>query len=360
MALFGFGKKKSEEKKDDAPRAAIGEEAAPRPRFVPLAPGGEVPVVEVPNASAPAPDGWAARLAYGFRKTSSALSENMADIFLRKKLDADSLNALEDALILTDMGPKAAALIRQKLADAKLEGEGTEEAARKVMADEIFRIVAPKQREFLLDGSKKPYVILFSGVNGSGKTTTIGKIAAFARKQGLNVIVGACDTFRAAAVEQLDVWADRAGAEIVKGAHGADPASVAYRAMERAREAHADLALIDTAGRLQNKNHLMDELQKTRRALQKIDPSAPHDSVIVVDGTTGGNAMAQIEKFKDAAALTGICVTKLDGTAKGGIVIRAAQECDLPVYAVGVGEKEDDLRAFRARAFADSLAGLSS
>ena len=352
MALFGFGKKKERQQTDEAPTPVV------LSGVVPLVPGGGVAQESDAPANADA-SGWTARLSQGLRKTSSALSENMRDVFVRKKIDAQALQDIEDALIMSDMGPAAASAICKKLADAKLEDGDMEANARAFIAEEITAILSPTQKDLMLDARKSPYILLLSGVNGSGKTTTAGKIAAFAHKQGLKTVLAACDTFRAAAVEQLTVWAERTGAELVKGEPGADPSSVAFRAVEQGRASQAALVIIDTAGRLQNKSHLMDELGKTRRALQKIDPTAPHESVIVVDGSTGGNAMVQIEKFKEAAALTGICVTKLDGSAKGGIVIRAAQEYALPIYAVGIGEKEEDLRAFNAKDFARSVAGIT-
>jgi fused signal recognition particle receptor len=347
MRIFGFGEKK-EKAAQPVPASAS--------RYYPLAATPEAPVLAEESAKEEGGRLW--RLRQALKKSSSRLTEGVAQAFTHRRADDDTLQELEDLLVMADLGAKTAAEIREKLAKARFDKESAPQEALAFLAEELERALKPCERDFVGDGEIKPYVVLFSGVNGSGKTTTVGKIAFHAARSGRKAVVAACDTFRAAAVEQLEVWAARAGADFVKGEHGADPAGVAYRAVEQARRTGADLVLIDTAGRLQNKQHLMEELKKTLRVLKKLDPAYPHDSVLVLDATTGGNALSQIEHFREAAGLTGLVMTKLDGTAKGGILVNAARTYGLPIYAIGVGERMEDLLAFRAAEFAKRLAGI--
>jgi len=298
------------------------------------------------------------RLKTGLSRSSANLSDGITGIFTQKKLDEDTLTRLEDLLIEADMGAAVAAELTAGLAKQKFGKEVTGEEIKLALASLIAAILAPCARPLLIDASRKPHVIMVVGVNGNGKTTTIGKLAARLKAEGNTVWLAAADTFRAAAVEQLQVWGERTGAPVATGEANADPASVAYRALEQARAAGADALFIDTAGRLHNKANLMAELQKIAKVLQKIDPSAPHSVLQVLDATTGQNAIAQAETFRDIAGTTGLIITKLDGTAKGGIVVALAKKFGLPIYAVGVGEGVEDLDSFEANAFARQLVSL--
>ncbi|MHC8508295.1 MAG: signal recognition particle-docking protein FtsY [Rhodospirillales bacterium] len=299
--------------------------------------------------------GWTARLRAALGKTSSRLASGVASAFARARVDAAALDELEDALITADLGAAAAARLRAALEKHTFAETPSPEEAVRALAGEIAAILAPVAHDLEIDPAKKPFVVLVCGVNGTGKTTTIGKLAARAKAAGHTVMLAAGDTFRAAAIEQLQVWGERAGAEVITAEAGSDAAALAFRAHESARAKGADVLFVDTAGRLQNKSGLMDELKKIVRVLGKQDSSAPHAALLVLDGTTGQNTLSQVETFKEAVDVTGLIVTKLDGTAKGGAVVALAERFGLPVHAVGVGEGVDDLRPFDAQMFADSL-----
>jgi len=299
--------------------------------------------------------GWLAKLRRGLAKSSAKLSDGITGIFTKRKLDAASLEELEELLIAADLGPSVAAKLAEGLRKRRFDKEVAPEAVRGALAEDIAQILKPVAKSLTLDPAQKPHVVLVVGVNGSGKTTTIGKLAQYWKSQGKSVWLAAGDTFRAAAIEQLQIWGQRTGAPVVAKESGADSAGLAFEALEQAREAKADLLLIDTAGRLHNKAHLMAELAKIARVLKKLDPQAPQDCLLVLDATTGQNALAQVETFRQIVPLTGLVVTKLDGTARGGIVVALAEKFGLPVMAVGVGEGPEDLRPFEADAFAQSL-----
>jgi fused signal recognition particle receptor len=300
--------------------------------------------------------GWFQRLKTGLTKTSTRLSEDIAGIFTKRKLDADTLQELEDLLIQADLGVETAMRITEALAKGRYNKEITPEEVRRVLSTEVERTLAPVARPLALDGGHRPHVILVVGVNGTGKTTTIGKLAHRLAGEGKKVTLAAGDTFRAAAIDQLRIWGERTGAEVIARAAGADAAGLAFDALNRARENNSDVLLVDTAGRLQNKQALMDELEKVIRVLRKIDPSAPHQALLVLDATTGQNALNQVEVFKDRAGVTGLVMTKLDGTARGGILVAISAKFGLPVHAIGIGEGVDDLAAFDAGEFARAIA----
>lgn len=300
-------------------------------------------------------ESWGAKLKSGLLKSSDRLNDGIKEIFVRKKLDDETLEKLEELLITSDIGAETSAYIVSELAKNKFDKEITPEEVKTELAAIIGKILEPYAKPINI--SKKPHIILFCGVNGTGKTTTIGKLARQYSEEGKKVMVAACDTFRAAAIEQLDVWAGRAGCPIIRGAENADPASVAYEAMERAKAENIDILLIDTAGRLQNKTNLMDQLSKIIRVIQKADSTVPHDTIIVLDATTGQNAASQVKIFSEMVNISGIIITKLDGTAKGGVVVSLARQFGLPVHAIGVGEKVEDLRSFSAKDFATNLVG---
>ena len=304
--------------------------------------------------------GWLARLRAGLRRSSSKLTSGIASILGRGGLDAEALEQLEELLITADLGPSAAAKLVGALDRRGLGRTSSAEAVRTALADEIAQILTPVAQPLSIDPAHRPHVVLIVGVNGSGKTTTIGKLAKLYREQGLVVTLAAGDTFRAAAVEQLKVWGQRTGCTVISGEEQADPASIAYRAFETARDQAADLLLIDTAGRLHNKAELMAQLEKINRVLNKQDESAPHDVVLVLDGTTGQNALTQVDTFKQLAAVTGLVVTKLDGSARGGVLVALAERTGLPVHAIGIGEGADDLRPFAPEDFARSLVGADA
>ena len=311
-----------------------------------------------PEASAAARGGWLARLAAGLSRTSSALGRGVADVFAKRKLDAEALDALEDILIQADLGLAAATRIRDAVGGGRYDKGIEPEAVKAILAEEIARSLEPVARPLEIDASKKPFVILVVGVNGSGKTTTIGKLAAKFAADGLTVTLAAGDTFRAAAIEQLKIWAERAGAEIVAREPGGDAAGLAFEALTRAKEAGADVLLIDTAGRLQNRAELMSELEKIVRAIKKVDAEAPHATLLALDATVGQNALSQVEIFGRIAGVTGLVMTKLDGTARGGILVALSEKYKLPVHFIGVGEGIDDLAPFTARDFAQAIAGI--
>jgi len=301
-------------------------------------------------------EGWFTRLKAGLTRTSSKLSEGITGLLTKRKLDADTLDELEDLLIEADLGVTTAMRITEALAKGRYEKGLSPEAVRAVLAQEVERTLAPVAKPLSLAANHKPHVILVAGVNGTGKTTTIGKLARMFSHDGKKVMLAAGDTFRAAAIDQLKIWAERTGAGIVARAAGADPAGLAFDALKEAQAGSYDVLLIDTAGRLQNKQALMDELEKVIRVLKKIDPAAPHDVLLVLDATTGQNALSQVEVFRDRAHVTGLVMTKLDGTARGGILVAIADKFKLPVHAIGIGEGADDLRPFDPGEFARAIA----
>ncbi len=304
--------------------------------------------------------GWLSRLTRGLTKSSSALTGGIADIFTKKKLDADSLEQLEELLIMSDLGPKTAAKIVKDLAAHKFDKDIDGDSVREALAQNIAAMIEPVAKPLDVPAGVKPFVLLVCGVNGAGKTTTIGKLAYQLHvKQHRKVVLAAGDTFRAAAIEQLGEWAKRAHVPIIQKDIGADAAAVAFEAYEQAKKDEADVLIIDTAGRLQNKANLMAELEKIVRVLKKQDESLPHAVVLVLDATTGQNAHSQVKIFKEAVDVTGLIVTKLDGSAKGGVVVSLAQEFGLPIHMIGVGEGENHLSPFAAQDFARALLGIN-
>jgi fused signal recognition particle receptor len=303
---------------------------------------------------------WLGRLAAGLKRTSSRLSEGIAGIFVKRRLDKATLAELEDLLISADLGPATAAKLVEELGRDRLDKEIGEQEIREILAASIAKLLEPVAQPLNLDPAHKPFTVLVVGVNGSGKTTTIGKLAQFHREAGRRVVMAAGDTFRAAAIEQLKIWGARTGATVIAREPGADAAGLAYDALVQARAEGADLLLIDTAGRLHNKADLMAELQKIIRVLKKLDPTAPQECLLVLDATVGQNAHQQVETFRSLVQVSGIVVTKLDGTARGGVLVALAQRFGLPVRAIGVGETADDLRPFEAASFARSLLGLAT
>ncbi len=304
--------------------------------------------------------GWFRRLTAGLSRSSAKLTEGISAIFTKRKLDDEVLEELEELLIAADLGVKTSGDLIKHLRKTRFGKDVTDQEVREVFATEIARILEPVAKPLEIDPSRGPHVVLVVGVNGSGKTTTIGKLAQFYREQGLKVMLAAGDTFRAAAVEQLRIWGERTGCPVIHRPEGADAAALAYDAIAEARTAGADLLLIDTAGRLHNKAQLMDELAKVLRVMQKIEPTAPHDTVLVLDATVGQNAHSQVEVFRNLVKVSGLVLTKLDGTAKGGVLVALAEKFGLPVHAIGVGEKAEDLRPFEAEKFAQSLLGISA
>jgi fused signal recognition particle receptor len=300
--------------------------------------------------------GWFQRLKAGLTKTSAKLSQDIAGIFKKRKLDAETLQELEDSLIEADLGVETAMRITEALAKGRYNKEIAPEEVRAVLAAEVERVLSPVAQPLRLEGDHRPHVILVVGVNGTGKTTTIGKLAQRFVQEGRKVTLAAGDTFRAAAIDQLKIWGERTGAEVVARGAGADAAGLAFDALARARENLSEVLLIDTAGRLQNKQVLMGELEKVIRVLRKIDATAPHHVLLVLDATTGQNALGQVEVFREKAGVTGLVMTKLDGTAKGGILVAISAKFGLPVHAIGVGESVEDLAAFDAGEFARAVA----
>lgn len=297
------------------------------------------------------------KLGLGLKKSSDKISSGLTDIFNKKKLNADALEELEELLLTSDIGVKATNALLADFAAQKQDKDITDVEIRRLLAEKIEDILKPCEQEFSVE-SAKPYVILMVGVNGAGKTTTIGKLAAKLRAQGKKVSFIAGDTFRAAAVEQLKIWADRLNISVFRGADGCDSAGLCYDGLQQAIKNGDDVVFIDTAGRLQNKNGLMDELKKIVRVMQKVIPEAPHKVLLTIDATTGQNAISQIQIFKDISGVNGLVVTKLDGSSKGGIIVAAAKEFALPIYFVGVGEQTEDLDAFNAHDYANALLGL--
>jgi fused signal recognition particle receptor len=306
---------------------------------------------------------WFKKLKSGLSKSASKVEGAIASITGKKTLDQQTLDNIEDQLILADLGIEVAARITKKIKDLKFEIKDKKEIDQldvaKTLASEIEQILIPCEKNLYENISSKPHVLFLAGVNGSGKTTTAGKIAEQFRLQNKSVILAAADTFRAAAVDQLKTWGKRVGADVVSGIDGGDSAAVAYKAFQLAKDKQIDVVIIDTAGRLQNKKDLMEELTKTCRVLSKLDENAPHQKVVVLDGTVGQNAHSQLKNFDEAIGLTGMIITKLDGSAKGGVVVSLAEKFKIPIHAVGVGEGLDDLQQFEASSFARALAGLN-
>ena len=301
---------------------------------------------------------WLDRLKTGLTRSTAKLGDSLSGLATGSlPLDDERLDEIEEALIGADLGPAVAGRIRNRLADAKF-ARGIDEAGLKAaVAAEVTAVLAPVAKPLNVTAFPRPHVILVVGVNGSGKTTTIAKLARRFTELDYTVMLAAGDTFRAAAIAQLKIWADRIGVPVVSGEQGADAAGLAFEALQRARDAGTDVLIIDTAGRLQNKAGLMDELAKMRRVIQKLSPAAPHDTVLVLDATTGQNALNQIEVFRDVARITGLVMTKLDGSARGGMLVAAAEKFHLPIHAIGIGEGMDDLRPFEASEFAAALVG---
>jgi fused signal recognition particle receptor len=303
--------------------------------------------------------GFFSRLKEGLSRSTQKLTDGLGAVLTRRKLDEAALQDLEDALVGADLGTEVAARILESFRRTRFGADVTDAEVRAALADEIAAILRPVALPLVIDRTLKPHVVLMVGVNGSGKTTTIGKLAQSYAEQGMRTMMVAGDTFRAAAVEQLQVWGERTGAVVVAGSPGADAAGLAYDALSRARAEGIDVLLVDTAGRLHNKSVLMDELRKIIRVMRKQDAAVPHSVVLVLDATTGQNALQQVNVFKDMVDVTGLVVTKLDGSARGGIVVALAQEFALPVHAVGVGEKVSDLRPFDPLDYARGLVGAA-
>jgi fused signal recognition particle receptor len=300
---------------------------------------------------------WWQRLSGGLKRTSASIGGAITDLVAKRKLDQAMLDEIEEVLIRADLGVDCAARIAAAVGEGRYDKSITSDEVKAVLADEVEKVLAPVAKSLAIDAAK-PFVVLVVGVNGSGKTTTIGKLAARAHAQGRSVMLAAGDTFRAAAVDQLKIWGGRSGASVMTRAPGADAAGLAFDALTEARGEEIDLLLVDTAGRLQNKAVLMDELEKIVRVMQKVDRRAPHSVLLVLDATVGQNALAQVEAFRDVAGVTGLVMTKLDGTARGGILVAIAEKYGLPVHFIGVGEGIEDLAPFSARDFAEAIAGI--
>ncbi|HYG29417.1 MAG TPA: signal recognition particle-docking protein FtsY [Allosphingosinicella sp.] len=304
-------------------------------------------------------ESWLDRLRAGFQKTSDRLGENLTGLIATSRLDDYVLDEIEEALIASDLGPQTAARVRERLRGERFEGELTEARVRGIVAEELEKILAPVAEPLEIDAFPRPQVILVVGVNGSGKTTTIAKLAHLFLEQDYSVLLAAGDTFRAAAIDQLRVWADRIGVPIIAGPEGSDSSAIVFDGVKKATAEGIDVLIVDTAGRLQNKTGLMDELAKIRRVLGRLNPEAPHDVVLVLDATTGQNALGQIEVFREVAGVTGLVMTKLDGTARGGVLAAAAERYRMPIHAIGVGERIDDLRPFDPGEAARAIAGAT-
>jgi fused signal recognition particle receptor len=312
------------------------------------------------NAPGSTPGNWWQRLTGGLRRSSSALGGAISDLVAKRKLDEATIVEIEDVLIRADLGLDTAARVADVLADGRYHAEISPEEVKTVVAAEVEKALVDVARPLAIDVTKKPFVILVVGVNGSGKTTTIGKLAAKLRAEGRTVMLAAGDTFRAAAIDQLKIWSDRTGAAFMAREAGADAAGLVFDALRTAKERGTDVLLIDTAGRLQNRTELMEELQKIVRVMKKVDPAAPHSVLLVLDATVGQNALSQVDIFSKTVGVTGLAMTKLDGTARGGILVAIAEKFSVPVHFIGVGESFDDLAPFSARDFARAIAGVDS
>ena len=300
---------------------------------------------------------WWQRLSGGLKRTSASIGGAVTDLVAKRRLDQAMLDEIEEVLIRADLGVESAARIAAAVGEGRYDKSITAEEVKAVVAAEVEKVLTPVAKPLLI-GAGKPFVALVVGVNGSGKTTTIGKLAAKFRAEGRSVMLAAGDTFRAAAIDQLNIWGGRSGASVIARAPGADAAGLAFDALTQARGEEVDVLLVDTAGRLQNKAVLMDELQKIVRVMKKIDPAVPHVVLLVLDATVGQNALSQVEVFRDIAGVTGLVMTKLDGTARGGILVAIAAKYGLPVHFIGVGESIDDLAPFSAKDFARAIAGI--
>ncbi|MBV1704231.1 MAG: signal recognition particle-docking protein FtsY [Hyphomicrobiales bacterium] len=315
------------------------------------------PRVPAPSAPATKPPTWWSRLTRGLSRSSTALGQGVVDLFAKRKLDAATLDELEDALIAADLGPAAAKRVREALARDRHGRDASEADIREALAAEVERALTPVAKPLFVESAIRPFAILVVGVNGSGKTTTIGKLARKFVDEGRKVALVAGDTFRAAAIEQLGIWAARTGATLIAGKEGADPAGLAFEALTRAKAEGFDVLVMDTAGRLQNRAELMAELAKVVRVMKKVDPAAPHAVLLVLDATVGQNALSQVELFGKTAGVTGLAMTKLDGTARGGVLVALADRFGLPVHFIGVGETAEDFAPFSAKDFAAAIAG---
>ena len=361
--------KKPEPKKPE-PKKAVAkvvsvevETIAPPPPSPPVVERLPEPVVPAPVAVPPEPEpaprkGWLSRLTQGLSKSSKSITTSITSIFTKRKLDATTLEELEDVLIQADLGVAVSERIIKAVSAGRYDKEIEPEEVKRILAEEVAKVLKPVEVPFNF-GSEKPFVILVVGVNGAGKTTTIGKLGSIAAQEGFKVMFAACDTFRAAAIEQLTIWGERIGASTISRPTGADSSGLAYDAMQAARENGTDILFIDTAGRLQNKAYLMDELDKIVRVIKKQDETAPHAVILVLDATTGQNAISQADIFTKVAGVTGLIMTKLDGTARGGILVAIAEKFKIPIHAIGVGETIDDLQPFDADAFARAISGLN-
>ncbi|WP_040621661.1 signal recognition particle-docking protein FtsY [Rhodovulum sp. PH10] len=301
---------------------------------------------------------WWRRLSSGLKRTSASIGGAIADLVTKRKLDASVIEELEEALIRADLGIATAATVAEKVGEGRYDKQVSPDEVKAILAAEVEKILGPVAAPLAIDPAKKPFVVLMVGVNGSGKTTTIGKLAARLKRDGHKVMLAAGDTFRAAAIEQIKIWGERTKSPVVAGQQGADAAGLAYDALAKARAEGADVLLVDTAGRLQNKAGLMDELEKIVRVMKKLDDTAPHAVLLVLDATVGQNALSQVEVFSKIAGVTGLVMTKLDGTARGGILVAVSEKYGLPVHFIGVGEGIDDLSPFAAKDFARAVAGI--
>ena len=343
---------------DDAPIAATKKPGL----FGGLFSRGSASVVEPAPTAAVAPEPkrtWWRRLRAGLARSSSAIGEGIASIFTKRKLDSAMLDELEDVLVQADLGLATATRIREAVGKGRYDKEISPDEVKEILAAEVERVLTPVALPLTIDESRKPFVILVIGVNGSGKTTTIGKLASKFSAEGRKVTLAEGDTFRAAAIEQLKVWGERAGAPVVARPQGADAAGLAFDAMREALANESDVLIMDTAGRLQNRKELMAELEKVIRVMRKADPAAPHSVLLALDATVGQNALSQVEIFGKVAGVTGLVMTKLDGTARGGILVAIAEKFKLPVHFIGVGEGQADIEPFEARDFARAIAGLA-
>jgi fused signal recognition particle receptor len=351
--MFGGGKPQSQDPAEEEKPATEN----PLQPEIPEAP--EIVEVDEPAMAESPRLGWFHRLKQGLTRTSSKLTEGIAGVFTKRKLDDETLEELEDLLIQADLGLDVAAKVTAALKKSRYNTDITSEEVHTILAQEVEKVLAPVAQPLQIDVSKKPFVVLVVGVNGTGKTTTIGKYASQFSKQGLKVMLAAGDTFRAAAIEQLKIWGERTGSAVIASDPGADAAGLAFDALQRAKEDSFDLLMIDTAGRLQNKAALMAELEKVIRVIKKIDTDAPHAVILTLDATTGQNALSQVEIFGKTAGVTGLVMTKLDGTARGGILVAISNKYGLPVHAIGVGESANDLQSFQAQDFARAIAGVA-
>lgn len=345
---------------DEAPVIKVDQEGVSSQSTEPVDVGSETQSGDTTVTEAqPEKKGWFSRLTSGLAKSSSKLTEGITSIFTKSKLDDEALQDLEDLLIQSDLGVATAMKITDELSSSRYDKEITGEEVREILSKEISSILTPVAQPLVVSDDNKPHILLMVGVNGAGKTTSIGKLAKKFSTEGKSVMLAAGDTFRAAAVDQLKVWSERTGAEFVSGQIGADASGLVYDALEKAKAQQTDILMIDTAGRLQNKSDLMAELEKIVRVIKKFDPTGPHDVLLTLDATTGQNALNQVEIFQKIAGVTGLIMTKLDGTARGGILVAIAEKYKLPIHAIGVGESIEDMQAFNPSDFAKAIAGIT-